>query len=93
MTDRIPPLAGSWEATQILGVGRQRLHQLQQTAGFPDPVQRLKSGPIWTVEALEVFNATRPPDAKKPTAFCTCRMHKAGAERAMCPIHPLKGKS
>lgn len=31
----------------ILGVSRQRAHQLAQQDGFPEPVARLKVGRIW----------------------------------------------
>jgi hypothetical protein len=46
-TSRLPILAGLAEASRILGVSRQRVHQLSKTPEFPIMVARLSMGPIW----------------------------------------------
>ena len=51
----IPELIGTPEAGEILGVSRQRVHQLRQREDFPDPVVELGSGPLWTQMSIEAF--------------------------------------
>lgn len=51
-----PPLASAADAAGILGVSRQRVHQLARSnSRFPKPVARVGSGPLWTVSAIEHF--------------------------------------
>ncbi len=38
---------GTTEIAKLLGVSRQRVGQLAQQEGFPEPVARLAAGPIW----------------------------------------------
>lgn len=42
-----PPIVGVHEIAVLLGVSRQRVHQLTQTLDFPVPVYRLKAGTFW----------------------------------------------
>jgi hypothetical protein len=60
----IPELVGANEAGQILGVTRQRIHQLATNhPTFPTPVVRVAMGPLWTrasVEAWKASGAQRP---------------------------------
>jgi len=52
-----PPLASAADAAEILGVSRQRVHQLAASnTRFPAPVARVATGPLWTVPAIEHFN-------------------------------------
>ncbi len=51
-----PPLASAADAAEILGVSRQRIHQLAASnTRFPAPVARVGTGPLWTVPAIEHF--------------------------------------
>ena len=63
-----PELVGLLEAAEILGVSKQRVGQLdKEHAGFPSPLQRLRSGPVWSRHAIEAFDerwerrSGRPP--------------------------------
>ncbi|MFN2496739.1 MAG: hypothetical protein ABR608_12650 [Pseudonocardiaceae bacterium] len=51
-----PELASAADAADILGVSRQRVHQLAASnTRFPAPVARVATGPLWTVPAIEHF--------------------------------------
>lgn len=52
-------LAGTAEAAGILGVSRQRLTRVAAMDGFPRPLARLASGPVWDAAALRDFEASR----------------------------------
>lgn len=55
----IPDLVSGVEAAQILGVSRQRVHQLAaENASFPPPVARLASGSVWLRSGVEGFAQT-----------------------------------
>ena len=59
-----PELLAATDVAELLGVSRQRVHQLHsERADFPEPYQRLGSGPIWTRPAIEAFDHswTRKP--------------------------------
>lgn len=52
----IPALVSGVEAAEILGVSRQRVHQLAaENPAFPPPVARLASGSIWLRSGVEGF--------------------------------------
>lgn len=54
-----PPLASAADAAGILGVSRQRVHQLAASnTHFPAPVARVATGPLWAVPAIEHFERT-----------------------------------
>lgn len=40
-------LVGTAEIADLLGVSRQRVHQLSGEPGFPEPVASLSAGMIW----------------------------------------------
>lgn len=44
---------GLTEIAELLGVSRQRVHQLAQSDGFPEPTARLSAGLIWAREDVE----------------------------------------
>lgn len=46
-------LVGAFEIAGMLGVSRQRVHQLAVTSGFPWPVADLASGRVWKRQAVE----------------------------------------
>lgn len=49
-------LVGPGEVAELLGVSRQRVHQLSgQHADFPAPYARLGIGPVWMLPAVEAF--------------------------------------
>lgn len=46
-------LVGVAEVAEMLGVTRQRVNQLVNEGGFPDPVAVLTAGRIWKRAAIE----------------------------------------
>lgn len=51
-----PPLLSSPDVAEMLGVSRQRVHQLDRGhPQFPPPYARLGAGPIWTLPQIEHF--------------------------------------
>lgn len=59
-----PELLAATDVAALLGVSRQRVHQLHaDRRDFPAPYTRLGSGPVWTRPAVEAFsrNWTRKP--------------------------------
>ncbi len=72
-TPNYPDLVGASEAASILGVSRQRVHQLlRDNPGFPEPLYRLGgTGPLWVREGIESFERhwrRRPGRPPKVTA-------------------------
>jgi len=51
----LPKLVGASEVGSILGVSRQRVHQLRDLAGFPAPLVEVAMGPLWDARAIEAF--------------------------------------
>lgn len=51
----LPVIVGAADVADILGVSRQRVHQLAQTASFPAPIARIKMGPLWDETAILTF--------------------------------------
>jgi predicted DNA-binding transcriptional regulator AlpA len=52
----VPELLSAPEIAEMLGVTRQRVHQLAaENARFPEPILRLGSGPVWIAEAIQHF--------------------------------------
>lgn len=53
-----PELLAAGDVGELLGVSRQRVHQLAtENARFPASYLRLSSGPVWTRPAIEHFAA------------------------------------
>lgn len=49
-------LYGTWEAADFFGVTKQTLHHWRsRDPAFPEPVEQLRSGPVWTHEQLEEY--------------------------------------
>lgn len=46
-------LMGTTEVAQLLGISRQRVHQIATADGFPEPVARLAAGPVWESADVE----------------------------------------
>lgn len=55
MTSPIPPLVGLAEAAEILGWDKRRVATYRKRGAFPDPIQQLASGPIWTQKQIEDY--------------------------------------
>lgn len=55
----MPPLAGLSEAADILGWSKQQVSVYLKRGQFPDPMQRLASGPIWTEQQINDFRDSR----------------------------------
>lgn len=60
-----PELMGVAEIAELLGVSRQRVHQLRKVAGFPAPIAELSAGAIWERKAVEAWAraSARLPEA------------------------------
>ena len=43
------------EIADLLGVRRQRVHQLRSTRGFPAPLAELRGGAVWDARAIRRF--------------------------------------
>lgn len=52
---KIPPLVGAYEIRDMLGVTRQRVQQIVNTKGFPDPVVSLRMGKAWLKADVEAW--------------------------------------
>jgi hypothetical protein len=51
-----PELVSSAEAADVLGVSRQRVHQLyRERPDFPTPLYELRTGPLWVRGGIEAF--------------------------------------
>ncbi|MBO0853805.1 MAG: hypothetical protein J2P18_08555 [Nocardia sp.] len=66
----LPQLVSAPEIADTLGVSRQRVHQLRDTAGFPAPLFVLRTGAIWAASAIDAFARTwtRAPGPRPKTA-------------------------
>jgi hypothetical protein len=71
MSPSIPPLASAADAAEILGISRQRVHQLsKQHPRFPAAIAQVAIGPLWTVDAIQWFASVwerrsgRPPKSR-----------------------------
>jgi hypothetical protein len=53
----LPELVSAPEVAEILGgITRQRVYQLQHVKGFPEPLYRLRTGPVWDRRAIDRFS-------------------------------------
>ena len=50
-------LASRGELAEMLGLSRQRTRTLTERDDFPDPVARLRTGPVWRLEDLQKWAA------------------------------------
>lgn len=55
----MPELVGLAEVSEILGISKQAINTYMQRGKFPDPIQRLASGPIWIREQIEDYKKQR----------------------------------
>ena len=71
----MPELVSVPEAADILGVSKQRVHELAASTGFPEPAYELKTGKLWLRSAMEAYAVRR---SRKPG-----RPPRNGGDRAM----------
>jgi len=66
----VPDLVGVAEVAEELRVSKARVNELQESPSFPEPIARLKSGPIWTRPSLTRFLESweRKPGRPRKTA-------------------------
>lgn len=75
-----PELVSAPEIAEMLGVSRQRVHQLlSDNRSFPKPMYRLGAGPLWLADAIRAFERrwTRKPG--RPATVQTA--HASGTVR------------
>jgi hypothetical protein len=58
----VPDCVGLGEAATILGVSKQRVHQLAQRSDFPTPIFRLRATPVWRKAEISDFKRSRERD-------------------------------
>ena len=58
-TVRPEDLLGLREVMEMLGISRQRIHQLEVGGSFPEPIVRLACGPIWHRPEVERWSRNR----------------------------------
>lgn len=51
----IPPLVGLKEAAKILGWDKRKVATYRRRGAFPEPIQTLSSGPVWTFKQIIDF--------------------------------------
>lgn len=54
----IPELVGAAEAEKMLGVSRQRFHEIRRagpSVGFPEPLLEVAATPLWTRAGVQAF--------------------------------------
>ena len=68
-------MGGVTEVAELLGVSRQRLSKLRERPDFPDPLGQLAQGPVWDLDAVEVWHGagSRTSRAGRPTAADAAR--------------------
>lgn len=54
------PYVGVREIQAVIGLSEQRVYQLIQDPGFPEPIVTLKAGRVWLRSTIAEWNATRP---------------------------------
>jgi predicted DNA-binding transcriptional regulator AlpA len=54
-------LMGTAEIRQRLGLSKQRVHQIVNQKGFPDPVARVSGITIWLTADVEAWIAAHRP--------------------------------
>ena len=52
-------LVGLTEIARMLGVSRQRAHQLAQTDDFPRPAAELANGRVWEIDDVDAWMRER----------------------------------
>lgn len=61
-----PDIIGTTEVAELLGVSRQRLHELRTQGRFPEPMTVLAASPIWMRPTVEAFLEAWPRKGGRP---------------------------
>jgi len=61
-------LVGAHELEKLLGVSRQRVHQLTRRSDFPAPVAVLGMGKVWHTEDVLAWEKSRIKEGRKRRA-------------------------
>jgi prophage regulatory protein len=61
MNTPVHHLVGAREIAAMLGLTRQRVYQLSQESGFPEPVASLGLGKVWETADIEKWAAEHRP--------------------------------
>ena len=78
----IPALASAADAAEILGVSRQRVHQLTTTnPNFPPPIARVATGPLWARSAIEWFKSVWERKSGRPAKRASVTISHAAESR------------
>lgn len=64
----MPELMSAAEIADELGVSRQRVHQLRDTAAFPAPLVELRGGAVWDAAAVRKFDQEWQRKPGRPAA-------------------------
>jgi hypothetical protein len=64
-----PEVLGTTEVTELLGVTRQRLHQLRSAGRFPAPMIELAATPLWLKTTIDSFLETWDRSGGRPRAL------------------------
>ncbi len=85
----LPELMSAAEIADELGVSRQRVHKLRETAAFPAPLAELRGGAVW--DALAVRKFARDWDRKpgRPRTPDIVIQHAGRAVVIEAKTHPL----
>lgn len=57
MAKRIPELWGIAEIAGAFAIGRDVVHYHKGRPGFPEPVARLKMGPVWLADDVRAWRS------------------------------------
>ena len=64
-----PDLVGTTEVADLLGVSRQRIHELRKAGRFPQPMVELSGVPIWLRAAIVAFDEGWERKVGRPRAI------------------------
>jgi predicted DNA-binding transcriptional regulator AlpA len=82
-----PAMLGTTEVTELLGVSRQRLHELRNSGRFPAPAYELAATPLWIRSTVDSFVAgwSRKPGRPAKVMHHAVPVHKEdGSWTAVC---------
>jgi len=69
-------IVGHYEAAEILGWQKQQVTVYMQRGKFPEPLQKLKSTPIWLKEDIQKFKESRMKMKKLDVTKMNGKMYK-----------------
>lgn len=90
----MPELMSAAEIADELGVSRQRVHQLRDTAAFPAPLVELRGGAVWDAAAVRKFGQEWQRKPGRPAAAGKVDVawpHRVATVKAT-PLHSYPSK-